>query len=149
MAFLVLSCIRTLTLLVHIRAWSWLLSAFLHGASFLRLCAHGRARARGRASFFSWALLLAFLFLPAKNRTSITNYPTLVRFGFHDPLVLDGRTPRYNGENVFLYTSCWTQQRQISDMYEKHEQNYRNFNPFCNLKLICKIMIHLFYTRLY
>ena len=35
MAFLVLSCVRTLTLLAHIRAWSWLLSAFLHGAASL------------------------------------------------------------------------------------------------------------------
>lgn len=33
MAFLVLSCIRTLTLLAYIRAWSWLPSAFLSSSN--------------------------------------------------------------------------------------------------------------------
>lgn len=42
MAFLVLSCIRTLTLLAYIRAWSWLPSAFLsssnHTYSHVYMC---------------------------------------------------------------------------------------------------------------
>jgi len=42
MAFLVLSCVRTLTLLVHIRAWSWLPPAFLPRR--LHLYAYATAR---------------------------------------------------------------------------------------------------------
>ena len=115
MAFLVLSCDRTLTLLAHIRAWSWLLSAFLHGA---QLPARSRACSRTRVVLLMGALISVFVFTREKPPLPIT-LPA-VRFGFHDPLVLDGRTSSIQLERTCFYIpACRTQRRRISDMFRR------------------------------
>lgn len=74
MAFLVLGCVRTLTLLAHIRAWSWLLSDFLHGAAASCAC----------APLFSRPISLRFC-LPAPEKPDLRpNYPN--PFAFSLPL---------------------------------------------------------------